>query len=147
LATVYPGAEAAQYFQVPATDTVGLQRVPDLIGIAQETRMLPFSGPASTIETKFTVSFSSAQAGQGMVFFGSGPGCNDLVEVATRDGGAGTTSHSVVVHGNDLPGTVGDNGLIPGATYWYEMVTMTSSGKLIDNNNGQCYQAAVFPSG
>jgi hypothetical protein len=82
-----------------------------------------------------------------MVFFGTGPGCNGLVEVATRDTGAGTTSHSIVVRGNDLPGTVGDNGLIPGATYWYEMVTMTSSGKLIDNNNGQCYQATVFPSG
>jgi hypothetical protein len=35
LATVYAGAAAANYFHIPANDTVGHQRVPDLVGIAQ----------------------------------------------------------------------------------------------------------------
>jgi hypothetical protein len=35
LATVYAGAAAAAYFHIPANDTVGHQRVPDLVGIAQ----------------------------------------------------------------------------------------------------------------
>ena len=60
----------------------------------------------------FTVTFNSTNPGQGAVYFGSGPGCTGLVNVATRDSGAGTTSHTVVVMGNDLPGTVGDIGLL-----------------------------------
>lgn len=95
--------------------------------------------PASSFE----VSFTSATPGQGMVYFGSGPGCTGLVEVGTRDAGAGTTSHQVLVLGNDLPGTVGDNGIIPGATYWYETATMTPSGVVIDNNGGKCYSVTV----
>jgi hypothetical protein len=35
LATLYAGAAAAAYLNIPPTDTVGNQRVPDLIGIAQ----------------------------------------------------------------------------------------------------------------
>jgi hypothetical protein len=35
LATVYAGADAAAYFHIPAGDTVGNQRVPDLVGITQ----------------------------------------------------------------------------------------------------------------
>jgi hypothetical protein len=35
LATVYAGAAAAAFFHIPAGDTVGLQRVPDLVGITQ----------------------------------------------------------------------------------------------------------------
>jgi hypothetical protein len=50
----------------------------------------------------FEVSFTSTNPGQGMVYFGSGPGCSGLVEVATRDAGAGTTNHRVLVVGNDL---------------------------------------------
>ncbi|HEX8917464.1 MAG TPA: hypothetical protein VF898_03095 [Chloroflexota bacterium] len=91
----------------------------------------------------FTVSFTSTAPGQGEVYFGSGPGCSGLVEVATRDLHAGTAQHSVVVSGNDLPGTVGDNGIQPGATYWYETVTVTSAGTEIDNNGGKCYSVAV----
>jgi hypothetical protein len=78
-----------------------------------------------------------------MVYFGSGPGCAGLVEVATRDAGAGTTSHNVLVLGNDLPGTVGDNGIVPGATYWYEVATATRAGTQIDDNGGKCYSITV----
>jgi arylsulfatase A-like enzyme len=211
LATVYAGAAAADYFHIPPSDTVGNQRVPDIVGVVQvgtvytggtgkiaehgganpqdrnvalvvsggniqpsvnnspvettqiaptilallgldpqslqavkqeHTDTLPLGAFASA-QGKFTVSFTSTQPGQGMVYFGSGPGCNGLVSVATQDSGAGTTSHTVVVQGNDLPGTVGNNGIVPGATYWYEAVTSTSSGQVIDNNNGQCYQVTI----
>lgn len=91
----------------------------------------------------FTVIFPSMAPGQGQVYFGSGPGCFGLVEVATRDVEAGTTHHTVVVTGNDLPGTAGDNGIQPGATYWFEVVTATSSGPEIDNNSGACYSVTI----
>ncbi|HEX8918303.1 MAG TPA: alkaline phosphatase family protein, partial [Chloroflexota bacterium] len=212
LSTVYAGAAAAAYFHITAGDTVGNQRVPDLVGIAQVgtvytgkkakiaehgganpqdrnvpivvsggnvhpsvntgqvettqiaptileilglnpqslqavqeegTQVLPLSASGSAGSEQFIVSFTSAQPGQGRVYFGSGPGCNGLVAIATQDSGAGTTSHTVTVHGNDLPGSVGDNGIIPGATYWYETVTVTSSGQVIDNNSGLCYQVTV----
>jgi hypothetical protein len=91
----------------------------------------------------FTVSFTSSSAGNGMVFFGSGPGCTGLVEVATGDQHLGTTSHTVTVTGNDLPGSVGDVGVQPGVTYWYELVTGTSSGMQIDNNGGKCYSVTI----
>jgi phospholipase C len=95
-------------------------------------------------EGTFEVNFTSATPGQGMIYFGSGPGCTGLVEVATRDSGAGTTNHSVLVAGNDLPGSVGDNGIVPGATYWYETVTVSSkTGQQVDNNNGKCYSVTV----
>ena len=93
----------------------------------------------------FEVVFTSSTAGQGMVYFGSGPGCSGLVEVATRDAGAGTTSHRVLVQGNDLPGTVGDNGIVPGSTYWYETVTMSKTGAEIDSNAGKCYPVTIPP--
>ena len=35
LATVYAGAAAATFFGIPSTDTVGMARVPDLVGITQ----------------------------------------------------------------------------------------------------------------
>ena len=38
------------------------------------------------------------------------------------------TEHTVVVTGNDLPGAVGNNGLLPGATNWFEPVTATRTG-------------------
>lgn len=91
----------------------------------------------------FTVNFSSTQAGQGEVYFGSGPGCTGLVEVGTGDLGTGTTHHTVVVTGNDMPGTIGNSGIQPGATYFYEMVTTTSSGTVVDNNNGACYSVTI----
>jgi hypothetical protein len=91
----------------------------------------------------FTTTFSSKYAGNGTVLFGSGPGCNGLVETAMPDSGAGTTSHSVRVTGNDLPGTVGDIGITPGATYWFETVTSTRFGTEVDNNEGKCYAVTV----
>jgi phospholipase C len=103
----------------------------------------PQTGTPLPYEQAFEVSFTSIEPGQGAIYFGSGPGCSGLVEVATRDAGAGTTNHRVLVLGNDLPGTVGDNGIVPGATYWYETVTMSASGSEIDNNGGKCYSVSV----
>lgn len=92
----------------------------------------------------FAVSFTSASAGQGSVLFGPGPGCSGLVETATNDVGAGTTTHTVIVTGNDLAGTVGNIGLTPGAVYSYESVTLGTDGTTqIDNNGGQCYQVTI----
>jgi hypothetical protein len=92
---------------------------------------------------RFTVDFQSQKPGQGSVLFGSGPGCTGLVMTATGDQGAGTTHHSMVVTGNDLPGTMGDIGVTPGTTYWYETETMTATGMEIDNNGGKCYSVTV----
>jgi phospholipase C len=103
----------------------------------------PQMGTPLPDEGAFEVIFTSTKTGQGTVYFGSGPGCSGLVEVATRDTGSGTTSHRVLVLGNDLPGTVGDNGIVPGTTYWYETVTMTSTGLELDNNAGKCYSIAI----
>lgn len=89
--------------------------------------------------------FDSASPGQGEVLFGSGPVCTGLVETAAQDQGSGTTSHMVQARGNDLSGTVGDNGIQPGVTYWYEAVTVTKSGTEIDNNGGKCYSVTVPP--
>ncbi len=103
----------------------------------QTGTILPDSGA-------FEVDFSSNVPAQGMVYFGSGPGCTGLVEVATRDAGSGTTNHRVLVMGNDLPGSVGDNGIVPGTTYWYETVTTAqSTGQEIDNNHGKCYSVTI----
>ena len=63
-----------------------------------------------------------------------------LVEVATRDlQPPGSTTHIVYVTGNDLPGTVGDIGIVPGVKYQYEAVTVGSGGTTTDNNGGKCY--------
>ena len=66
-----------------------------------------------------------------------------LVEVATHDLHPGTTQHIVVVTGNDLPGTVGNNGILPGATYWFEVVAITSRGAEVDDNEGKCYRVMI----
>jgi sugar lactone lactonase YvrE len=97
------------------------------------------SGPG--MSGSFTVSFASSAAGQGEVYFG--PSCSALVEVATQDEGSGTTLHTVVVAGNDLPGTVGDTGILPGVTYYFEAVTLTLSGMEVDNNGGDCYSVTM----
>jgi subtilisin family serine protease len=91
----------------------------------------------------FTVTFSSKSAGTGAVLFGSGPDCQGLVQISMSDQQSGTTTHTVVVTGNDLPGTVGNIGLQPGQTYSYEVVTETSAGPEIDNNNGRCYTVTI----
>lgn len=95
------------------------------------------------VSASIVVSFNSASASDGMVMFGTGPGCAGLVEVATRDLFRHTTTHAVVVTGNDLPGTVGDNGIQPGVQYWYEVVTRGSGAPQTDDNQGACYQVTV----
>lgn len=101
--------------------------------------------PAGSVGTvgRFTVDYHSAQPGQGSVLFGPGPGCSGLVETALGDQGAGTTHHWFVVMGNDLAGTVGDIGITPGATYWYETETITNVGVQVDDNGGKCYSVTV----
>jgi phospholipase C len=103
----------------------------------------PQTGTPLPDQQGFEVSFTSSQPGQGMVYFGAGPGCNGLVEVATRDAGSGTVNHRVLVQGNDLPGTVGDNGIVPGVTYWFEVVASTRSGTEMDTNGGKCYSVTI----
>jgi probable HAF family extracellular repeat protein len=83
--------------------------------VAQASVVPTGSGSASA---SFTVRFDSSAPGQGEVLFGSGPGCSGMVETATQDHGAASTSHTVTVTGNDLSGTIGDNGIVPGTTYW-----------------------------
>lgn len=87
----------------------------------------------------FLVTWTSSTPGQGEVYFGSGPGCTGLVEVATRDVFTNSMQHAILVSGNDLPGTVGDAGIRPGGTYSYEFVTVTRTGVQVDNNGGTCY--------
>lgn len=103
----------------------------------------PQTGEALSGSSGFTVSYTSATSGRGLIEFGSGPGCQGLVQTATQDRGSGTTEHTVVVTGNDLPGTIGNIGITPGATYWFEALTVTGAGTEIDNNNGRCYQVSV----
>jgi phosphatidylinositol-3-phosphatase len=107
------------------------------------TDLFPPSGKAVPLaETQgFAVTFYSHNPGQGSVLFG--PSCKALVETATRDIGAGTTTHTVLVQGNDMPGTIGNIGLSPGATYYYEVQTVGPTGVEIDNNGGQCYQQTI----
>jgi len=108
-------------------------------------RAVPVVSPSGTRGSisKFTVDFTSVKPGQGSVLFGPGPGCSNLIETATQDQGAGTTHHWLVVSGNDLAGSADDVGITPGATYWYETVTVASSGQEIDNNGGKCYSVTV----
>jgi hypothetical protein len=71
---------------------------------------------------------------KGYLAIGDGP---------NRPEGSLSPSRSVVVRGNDLPGTVRDIGILPGSTYWFETVTMTRSGIEVDNNKGNCYWVTV----
>lgn len=116
------------------TCNAAVQPMTDLIsGVSNPLPLNTFQG--------FAVTFTSKNPGQGYVYFG--PTCNSLVEASTRDLTPGTTTHTVVVQGNDLPGTVGDVGLTPGTTYAYEVVTAGASGVEVDNNGGQCYFSTV----
>lgn len=101
----------------------------------------PLTGTPLPTEDAVVVNFTSAKPGQGWVIFG--PTCSALVETATRDRGAGTTSHSVLVMGNDLPGTVSENGLLPGTTYYYATVSIGPSGTQTDDKGGRCYTMRV----
>lgn len=129
--------------ELPNGDTHVILLEPAHRGTVADGLTLPAGAAAST--ASFTAWFDSTAPGPGMVLFGSGPGCSGLVETATQDRGAGTTSHVVQVQGNDLPGTVGDNGIVPGITYWYETITVTKSGTEVDNNGGKCYSVTVPP--
>lgn len=103
----------------------------------------PTTGQVVPNNGALEVTFTSAHPGTGTVNFGPGPKCSGLVEVATQDFGAGTSSHRVLVSGNDLSGTVGNIGLTPGTTYSYEVTTTSPSGDEIDNNGGNCYTFTV----
>src|SRR5437899_2646906 len=70
------------------SDTV----TPQVVAVP-EVRAVPGIPNATT--ASFTVRFSSALPGQGEVYFGPGPGCSDLVEVATQDLHPETTQHEV----------------------------------------------------
>lgn len=98
---------------------------------------------SSGSSASFVVSFSSTNPGQGSVLFGPGTSCSGLVEVATQDLGAGTTSHTIQVKGNEMPGTVGDNGIQPGTTYSFMVVSSSSAGVQTDNNGGNCYTVTI----
>lgn len=132
------GPDAALWSPETGANQIARLQIPGVNGRGQ---VMASNGPGAS--ATFTVSFSSATPGQGEVYFGTGPGCSGLVEVAAQDARPGTTQHTVVVTGNDLPGTVGDIGIQPGATYWYETVTATPAGMDIDNNAGKCYRVTV----
>jgi predicted lipoprotein with Yx(FWY)xxD motif len=100
------------------------------------------SGTSASVMVAFTIKGS----GRAIVLFGSGPGCSGLVETATQDTGAGTSSHTIVVGGNEMPGTVGNNGIQPGATYSFEVITVSSSGQEVDDNHGKCYTVTMPPA-
>jgi hypothetical protein len=38
---------------------------------------------------------------------------------------------------------VGDNGIVPGNTYWYETVTITNAAVSVDDNGGRCYSVTI----
>jgi phospholipase C len=101
----------------------------------------PVAGQGMQGAPYFVVAFNSKAAGVGTVNFGTS--CNGLVQTATSDAGAGTTSHYVTVTGNDLPGTVGNIGITPGTTYYYQTVSTSASGREVNNNNGQCFSVTV----
>jgi phosphatidylinositol-3-phosphatase len=109
----------------------------DLISPSGSAIPLPFT-------QGFAVTFTSTVVGQGWVLFGPGPGCSGLVETATNDVSAGTKTHTVIVTGNDLAGSIGNIGLTPGTTYSYESVTLGTDGTTqVDDNGGQCYQVTI----
>jgi hypothetical protein len=47
------------------------------------------------------------------------------------------------VNDNDLPGSAGKNGIIPGVTHWFAVVTVTRSGMEMDTNNGSCSHITI----
>ena len=100
-------------------------------------------GPGKGNSPAFIVSSFGSTKGQMQVNFGQGPGCQGLVEVGTQDLYAGFDLHSVLVTGNDLPGTVGNNGIAPGTTYWFEPVTLTTAGPQVDSHGGACYRITI----
>lgn len=83
---------------------------------------------------------ATASPGAAVALFAPGKSCTGLVEIATRDLQPAGTAHIVYVTGNDMPGTVGDNGIVPGVTYSYEIVAAAAGGQQLDNNGGACYQ-------
>lgn len=91
----------------------------------------------------FQVTYTSKQPGRGQILFGMGPGCNGLVELATKDLGSGTRLHSILVTGNDLGGSSGSTRISPGYQYFFEVETVTALGTETDNNHGKCYSVQV----
>jgi virginiamycin B lyase len=132
------GPDAALWFTETSINQLGRLQIPGVHG-----RGIVMAPAGAGSSASFTVSFGSTLPGHGQVNFGSGPGCAGLVEVGTDDLSPGSMQHSVVVTGNDLPGTVGDIGIQPGVTYWYEAVTVTATGTQIDDNSGACYSVTI----
>jgi hypothetical protein len=92
----------------------------------------------------FVVSSFGAAPGTARVYFGTGSACTGLVGTGTQDAYPGFDLHAVLVSGNDLAGTVGDSGIAPGTTYFYEVETTGASGGVsLDSNGGKCYSVAI----
>jgi N-acetylneuraminic acid mutarotase len=127
----------------PTATALALPAPTSLPSVQVTTAVTRIPGIPGATSASFTVSFPSSKPGQGEVYFGSGPGCAGLVEVATRDLHPNTTLHTVLVTGNDLPGSVGDNGILPGTTYYLEVITVTSAGTEVNDAGGKCYSVAV----
>lgn len=127
-------------FQLMQTSGTVSTAVPSTRSVVAVPQMVT-SG--SSTSASFTVAFTSSGPGQGMIFFAPGAGCSGLVEVATQDATAGSTTHMITVTGNDMPGTVGDVGIQPGTTYSYEVLTVSPSGTQVDNNKGKCYTVTI----
>lgn len=125
-----------QLMQVSGTPSTVVPSTRSVIAVPQ----LITSGMSTS--ASFTVTFTSSAPGQGMVFFAPGTSCSGLVEVGTRDAENGGT-HIVTVAGNDMPGTIGDNGIQPGTTYSFEVLTVSPLGLSVDNNKGKCYSVSI----
>jgi hypothetical protein len=136
--TVSGNTYVNEYFNLWTLNTVGLTTG----GTASATPLVTQVGQTGGLTAAFIVNFTSASPGQGYVFFGTGPGCTGLTMTATQDQGAGTTNHTIVVTGDELG--LYNTGLVPGATYWYEVETVSPSGVVsIDNNGGACYSVTI----
>ncbi len=132
---------------------IGVAGFPAQAGLAATTPTTPVTTSPSVstqvspsgqgLTASFTVTYSTATAGIGYVLFGAGPGCTGLIGTATEDTQVATNQHTIVVTGNQVPGTFGAMPVIPGATYYFEVVTQGSTGTTVDNNGGTCYSVTV----
>lgn len=161
------GADGASFFGLYGTGGVTLTSVTvscpeDCVGFAigefgiatvpptavqpgPAVQVIPYLyGTSRSLSAGFFVTFPSKAPGQGYLLFGPGPGCTGLIATATGDVGAGTTSHSINVTGDDMQ--LGTGAVLPGATYSFEVETVSASGVEIDTNGGKCYSVTI-PSG
>jgi parallel beta-helix repeat protein len=121
--------------------TVGAEALPNperttITGVSAAPYAWPYS---PGVATSFVVSFVSPAGAQGEVLFGTS--CNGLIMTGSQDAFAGTTQHWIQVTGDDLSPT--GIGLTPGTTYYYEVVAVTGSGTITDDNGGKCYSVTI----